>query len=626
VGIGRQGAVRKPLLTVGRIGELTDGQLLARFATCPGEVAELAFAALVERHGRMVMRVARGVLTDPNDAQDAFQATFLVLIKKARGLWVRDSLGPWLHQVAYRTACCARSTDLRRRAHERNAATRAALRLIVENGAGDEWEQVLHAEIERLPERFRAPIVLCDLEGQSHEQAARHMGWPVGTVKSRLSRGRERLRAQLRRRGLGPDAAALAAALGTRGAAEVISTDLLLWTTTAAVKFLSADTLANAFASVIAMEVLKAMSLSCWLKFVSVLAALASTALGAELLAQQGAPSADRRADDPPKAVRKHDPTVFEVKRGKLAVTVFARGTVEPVRRDFLIYRLPFDTTIVSILPEGTKVMKGQLVCELDSAALRDNLTNQNITAKGAEAAYQNARLARENAEQESKPDVEQARSTERDRMLIWELEKSKERKLRFQIESCKLLAPRDGPLVYANDANAERPSIFPGAKVRQGQIIGHIPDLSGFVVNAKVAELSIDRIRAGQRAQIKIDAFPKRALGGQVVQVSPLPDATSFASEVKRYPTKVWIHDAPPGLEPGMSAEVAIIVAELEDALSVPLSAIVSSGDNYSVAVRKPDGSLEWRDVMLGVGDEFYVQITSGIKSGESIVLKPGE
>jgi DNA-directed RNA polymerase specialized sigma24 family protein len=100
-------AVRRHISTLFNIGviqDLTDGQLLERFSTGQGEAAELAFAALVERHGRMVLRVCRARLSDPHDALDAFQATFLVLVEKSRGLWVRDSLGPWLHQVACRTA------------------------------------------------------------------------------------------------------------------------------------------------------------------------------------------------------------------------------------------------------------------------------------------------------------------------------------------------------------------------------------------------------------------------------------------------------------------------------------------------------------------------------------------
>src|SRR6202040_3412202 len=108
--------------------------------------------------------LCRGVLNNPHDTQDAFQATFLVLVKKARALWVRDSLGPWLHQVAYRTASCARSTAARRRRHERRAAMS---RLESRPEVVDELGRVLHEEIDRLPERYRAPMVLCDLEGRS---------------------------------------------------------------------------------------------------------------------------------------------------------------------------------------------------------------------------------------------------------------------------------------------------------------------------------------------------------------------------------------------------------------------------------------------------------------------------
>ena len=111
----------RTLFNLGAIGELTDGQLLERFLTRGGEAAELAFAALVERHGPMVLRVCRHALRDHHDAHDAFQATFLILVQKARSLWVQDSLGPWLHRVAYRVASRARSSAARRREHEQRA-------------------------------------------------------------------------------------------------------------------------------------------------------------------------------------------------------------------------------------------------------------------------------------------------------------------------------------------------------------------------------------------------------------------------------------------------------------------------------------------------------------------------
>jgi RNA polymerase sigma factor (sigma-70 family) len=191
----------RTLLELGTVGDLTDTQLLERFTTRCGEAAELAFAALVERHGPMVQRVCGNLLRDPHDAQDAYQATFLILLQKSRSLWVRDSLGPWLHRVAHRVASRVRCSATRRRQQERRAAElRAALRPTQRDISSDLY--LLHEEIDRLPERYRVPVVLCDLEGVTHQRAARQLGWPLGTVKSRLGRARELLRGRLGRRGL----------------------------------------------------------------------------------------------------------------------------------------------------------------------------------------------------------------------------------------------------------------------------------------------------------------------------------------------------------------------------------------------------------------------------------------
>jgi RNA polymerase sigma factor (sigma-70 family) len=206
----------RTLFAVGTVGGLTDGELLERYKTSDGEMAEPAFAALVERHGSMVLRVCRVVLRDEHEARDAFQATFLILVRKAGTLRVRDSLGPWLHQVALRVASCTRSGIARRQRHERMAGELAAARSPEGPDHGD-LKAVLHEEIDRLPERLRAPVVLCFLEGLTREQAARRLGWPLGTVQSRLARGRDRLRDRLTRRGLAP-AVALSRATFSGGA------------------------------------------------------------------------------------------------------------------------------------------------------------------------------------------------------------------------------------------------------------------------------------------------------------------------------------------------------------------------------------------------------------------------
>ncbi len=188
------------LFVVGVTADLSDRELLERFALGRESVAELSFAAIMDRHGPMVRQTCLGILGDHHEAQDAFQATFLVLVRKRRSLWVVDSLGPWLHRVACRASTRARRGANRRQLLARRIAESARGRTRVE-GTGD-LAKALHEEVDRLPARFRAAVILCDLEGQTYESAARLLGCPLGTIKSRLARGRNRLRDRLTRRGL----------------------------------------------------------------------------------------------------------------------------------------------------------------------------------------------------------------------------------------------------------------------------------------------------------------------------------------------------------------------------------------------------------------------------------------
>jgi len=390
-GVGRR---LQTLFNVGVVRELTDGQLLERFATGRGEGAELAFAALVERHGPMVLRVARGVLDDTHEAQDAFQATFLVLVAKARGLWARDSLGPWLHQVAYRTASCQRSGAARRRRLDRRAA------VVEEAGQPelvDDLARILHEEINRLPERLRVAVVLCDLEGRTHEQASRALGWPVGTVKSRQARARERLRDRLTRRGVAP-ALGLLAIRPVLGSSIPIT--LLDGTTAAAIRFVTPRAIVPGTVAALAREVIQAMTILRWAKAAPFLLALGVTS-GAGLIAQnQGGNPGD--APKPPETTQpapSTDPSVVEVKPGKLNLTLSERGVVEPSKTLDVLSGVEGNTTITRILPERTQVRKGELVAELDSATLRDQLTNQKIAEQQAQTSFELAMVNRQIAE-----------------------------------------------------------------------------------------------------------------------------------------------------------------------------------------------------------------------------------
>ncbi len=199
----------KVLFGVGTYAGMTDGQLLDRFTGGHDEARELAFATLTARHGPMVMRVCRNVLDDPRDVHDAFQAVFLVLARRARSIRHRESVASWLHGVAVRVTARARVSAIRRQIRDRRTMGAAqAIILDVPNrhhSSPLEWDdqaEVVHQELSRLPEKYRAPVVLCYLQGLTHDEAAARLHWPVGTVRSRLARGRDRLRNALTRRGV----------------------------------------------------------------------------------------------------------------------------------------------------------------------------------------------------------------------------------------------------------------------------------------------------------------------------------------------------------------------------------------------------------------------------------------
>jgi RNA polymerase sigma factor (sigma-70 family) len=197
------------LFSTGTCAGLSDGELLDRFLSGRDEAGELAFEALVTRHGPMVMRVCRNLLDDPHDLHDAFQAVFLVLARRGGAIHSRESVGSWLYGVAVRVAAAARAAAIHRRVRDRR--TSQAAREIVAAGRNpndtppferNEGADIVHQEVSRLPEKYRAPIVLCYLEGLTHDEAAARLSCPVGTVRSRLSRARQTLRNRLNRRGV----------------------------------------------------------------------------------------------------------------------------------------------------------------------------------------------------------------------------------------------------------------------------------------------------------------------------------------------------------------------------------------------------------------------------------------
>lgn len=268
------------LFGLGTVSGLGEGALLDRFVTRKDPAA---FEAIVARHGPMVWGICRRTLRDPNDAEDAFQAVFLILARRAAAIRQGDRLGGWLHGVAYRVTTRARRDAMRRSAHAPIEGHHPPA--VVESDEAEIREQMalLHEEIRRLPSRYRDPIVLCHLEGCSHVEAAARLGWPVGTVRGRLARGRDQLRDRLTRRGMGVAMLAPLQAIPAQPALPVPA-GLAQTTVTAAIGFATGQDLAGLISAQVLLWVkggLRAMWLHTFKLSVAGLAAVGILTVGA---------------------------------------------------------------------------------------------------------------------------------------------------------------------------------------------------------------------------------------------------------------------------------------------------------------------------------------------------------
>jgi RNA polymerase sigma-70 factor (ECF subfamily) len=283
------------LFQCGVLGQESDAELIDRFVKGRDQTAEAAFTALVERHGAMVLGVCRRVLGDREEAEDAFQATFLVLARKAASIAKREELASWLHGVARHAARDARIRVARQRAREKRWT---AMRPVESQNwaVASELHAVLDEEIARLGERYRAAIVVCELEGLSRRQAAERLGVSEGTLSSRLSRAKVTLRERLTRRGFALSAAGLSSALARDANAILLPPLLADSTIRVAAQVAAGSSLAGvASISVVSLTegVLKTMLLA-KLKYAFlglVVATVASASLG--VMAQGPGPKSD---------------------------------------------------------------------------------------------------------------------------------------------------------------------------------------------------------------------------------------------------------------------------------------------------------------------------------------------
>jgi len=477
------------------------------------------------------------------------------------------------------------------------------------------------------------------------------------------------------------------------------------------------------------------MSATRYWRAASVLVVVGATVSGAGWLGQRGTTPALAQAQPNVRIPAGAELITYSVKPGPLVVNVIEPGSLEPSHTIEGYCQVEGSVTIISIKPEGSAVKKGDLVCELDSAALREQLATQEIAERQGEAEYHRAQFARETAdlalrefaegtskrerrrlnadmglaqsaieraeaslkrardarerikalsaarpasstpadvaaeldiddrrdvadqtiEREKKAfelataqlailekyttprktreltiDVEQKKSDELAKRAAWQLAGARTRKLAKQVERCKIYAPGDGTLVYSNDPNRRfrnQSAIEEGATVRERQQIFRIYDLTRQLrVNAKTPEAMVDKLERGMQARVRVDAFPDMRFSGKVTEVFPLPDPTTFSSEDKSkvYTTHVLLNDGIPALRPGMSTQVEIVIQELDRVLAVPVPAVLAYDEKDHVAVKTPDGGIAWREVSLGTANDKFVEVKTGIQSGDQVVVNP--
>jgi RNA polymerase sigma factor (sigma-70 family) len=303
----------------GSVAGLTDRQLIERFSARRDAASEIAFAALVSRHGPMVLDICHQMLGNPHDADDAFQAVFLVLARKARSIGHPELLANWLYGVALRTARNAHIQRARRRKNEESAMirhSRSDSSLLIDPSVStpeqsvlaQEQAEALYNEIDRLPGPFRLPVVLCYFEGLTLEEAAQRLRCPAGTVRSRLARAYAKLRRGLTRRGFVMPTVGIAAVLASRTASACVSSALCETTTRAATNFALGHAAAgatSAAAVALAHDVLRSMLLNKLKLAVLTLFILGAAGAGAGSVAQVPARQAgkpepkDRQAGKP---------------------------------------------------------------------------------------------------------------------------------------------------------------------------------------------------------------------------------------------------------------------------------------------------------------------------------------
>jgi RND family efflux transporter MFP subunit len=642
------------------VGGVSDAQLLDRFAANRDEAA---FELLLWRHSRLVFGVCARVLRDMHDAEDAFQATYLVLARRAGRIARREAVAGWLYKVAYRVALTARDRRARREAREKLVAASehpCAAPNAPASVENMELRGILDQEIGRLPARFRSVIVLCYLEGKSVDEAAMLLGCPRGTVASRLSRGRERLRARLAGRGL---AATAALAILSEANAAPRPLSLISTLTAAALRYTAKGAAANAALShritVLTEEVLRAMLLNQLKTSIVIVIAFAGILLVGSALAvslqgprgQEGEPQrnaeasrarqvgGEKQAGEKPVSEDPRTVTVSRPTQRKTAPYEEYAGPLESLR---IVEVRPAVSGVVEKVgfKAGARVKKGDVLFVLDSRASQLALEKSEAELALAEAKKKrsdvdlaravNLRKAKSISNDEVDKFTEQAAIAE----AAVKIAKVEVARARLDLQAATVTAPMDG--------QAGRPLVEPGTLVFRGQdratLLTTVTSSDPIGLTIEMDEQTFLRYQRHLREkQVKGAGSALRMALGDENGFPHEGTLENFDDRINPKTGMVLVHGSFPNrgqtLLPGMFARVRIPFGLPRAVLVIPEEAILSDqqAKKYVLVVARGDVAQR-RDVTLGQADDGMRIIEKGLGAEDRVIvaglanIRPGD
>jgi RNA polymerase sigma factor (sigma-70 family) len=597
------GAVLKEvqtLFSVGTVAALSDDYLLDSFLGRREDAAEVAFEALVRRHGPMVLRVCRDELRDVHAAEDAFQATFLILARRAGSIRKRGSIASWLFGVARRVAKRANVERARQTAYERRSAVMDASHQSESDHYQADLVPEIQEEVDKLPEKYRSPIVLCYLEGLTHEEAASQLRLPVGTLKVRLSRARERLRGRLVRRGLAP---IIMAATVSGKASGAVPTPLLNMTVKAATPFALGRS-AGVSASVASLVdgVLRAMYLT-KLKTAAALLATSLAAIFSSLLIVSYSPRparSDQPLNDlqapPLKADAAPEIAVETLKRTAFMRTSTQPGTVQAAESAEVYPRASGYIKRVTV-EIGDAVKRGQLLAEIFEPELDLELRKGLALVEQAKTRVLKARSLIRVAQSAMR--VQQARATESEAGL-------------GQTE----------PIIFLRQKEYDR--IKELSTIRSGTEGASVPVLS--IVGARKMKVVVnvpDRdapfLDNGDPVTVEMDAVEGRKFVGVIAR-------TAFAEDpvTRSLRAEIDLDNNDGRLRPGQAGRVTISL-RARDILAIPVTALFDAPVGRDGACfRVLDGRAVRTLVTRGEVQGDRVEVLKGLKEGDTVIVQP--